>query len=73
MVLESKTPIPKNFDIFRKRPFKARTLDVYKDKSQIDYYNFNQHCKDHFAMSRARSLNQLLFAAIFFKQPALFW
>ena len=45
---------------------KARSPDVYQEKSHIEYYNFCQQCEDYFATARARGANQIPFAASFF-------
>lgn len=42
MVLEFKIPASKNFDKLQKGLFKARKLGVYRGKSYIDCYIFNQ-------------------------------
>lgn len=71
-VLESRTPVPKNFDEPRKKPLKARAPDVYRSKSHIDCYNFIEQCKDHFVMFEPRDLNQVFFAATYLNDQALF-
>ena len=51
----------------REKPLKARSPDVYRGKSHIEYYNFCQQCKDHFATAGAKSSNRILFAASFLR------
>ena len=46
--------------------------DVYWGKTYLECYNFFQQCKDDFAIARAKSQNQVPFAATFFKDIALF-
>ena len=46
--------------------------DIYQGKMHMECYNFFQQCKDHFATINATGLNQVLFAAIFLKDTALF-
>ena len=48
------------------KPLKARSSDVYCGKSHMEYYNSCQQCKDHFATTRAKGPNRILFAAFFF-------
>ena len=38
----------------------------------MEYYNFIQQYKDHFAIAGAKKLNRVLFAAIFLQEQALF-
>ena len=54
------------------RPLKAWFPDIYWGKTHLECYNFFQQCKDHFAPAGATGLNQVLFAAIFLKDTALF-
>ena len=56
----------------RERPLKARFPDIYWGKSHLEYYNFFQRCKDHFATAGATGLNQVPFAATFLKDTVLF-
>ena len=44
---------------------KVKTLDVYCDRSHMEYYNFCQQYKDHFATCEATEPNQILFIAFF--------
>lgn len=48
-----------------KKPLKVRSLDVYYNKFHIEWYNFYQQCKDHFATAKTKSLNHIFFAAFF--------
>ncbi len=36
---------------------KAKTPDVYRDRSHMEYYNFCQQCEDHFAICGATGPN----------------
>ena len=39
---------PEQSLVERKRPSKAKVLEVYYGKSYMDYYHFYQRCKNHF-------------------------
>ena len=56
----------------RERPLKAWFPDIYWDKTHLEYYNFFQQCKDHFATAGATCSNRVPFAATFLKDTALF-
>ena len=56
----------------RERSLKARFLDIYRDKTQLECYNFFQQYESHFATAGATSPNRVLFAATFLKNTALF-
>lgn len=71
-VLESKASTSCNFDEPRERPLKTKILYVYRSKSHMDCYNFIPQCKELFATSGARCLNQVLFATIFLKDQTFF-
>ena len=49
----------------QKRPFKARTLKTYFEKSHMDCYHFCQQFEDYFETPGATGMNRILFAAIF--------
>ncbi len=44
---------------------KAKTSDVYRARSPMEYYNFCQLCKDYFTTFGATGLNRIPFAAFF--------
>ena len=46
---QSSMPITPAFNETCKRLLKVRALDVYQDKSQMEYYNICKQCKDYFA------------------------
>ena len=50
------------FDGPREKSLKTRSPDVYCGKSHIEYYNFCQQYKDHFATARAKGPNHIPFA-----------
>lgn len=50
----------------RERPLKARLPDVYRGKIHLEYYNFCQQCKNHFATAGAKALNRIFFVTLFF-------
>lgn len=50
---------------------KLRALDIYKDQLDIDFYDFIQQYKDHFATSGSQDRKQVLFPAILVKERAL--
>ena len=54
------------------KPLKARFPDIYWGKTHLEYYNFFQQYKDHFAIAGATGSNRVLFAATFLKDTALF-
>lgn len=57
-VLESKTSITlRYFDKSQNRSFKAKALNMFKNKSHMDCNNLIQQYKDHFIMSKTRSVN----------------
>ena len=51
---------------------KACILNVYRGKTYLECYNFFQQCKDPFIIAGAKGQNWVPFAAIFFKETALF-
>lgn len=51
---------------------KAKNPEIDKDKSYINYYNFNYYCKDYFTTSIARKLNRVLFIVTNFNNRILF-
>ena len=53
------------FDGPREKLMKARSPNVYYNKSYMECYNFCQQCEDHFATARAKSSNRIPFAASF--------
>lgn len=53
------------------RTVKPRALDVYKNKSHIDCYNFIHQCKDYFVTSKSRGRNRVPFVATFLKEKTL--
>lgn len=56
------------------RLFKARFLDMYCVKHYLDCYNFCQQCEFHFAIDRAKNLNQTRFVDFFLRnQINFFW
>ena len=44
---------------------KARSLDVYRGKSYMDYYNFCQQCENYFTTARVTGLTRIPFASSF--------
>ena len=52
--------------------WKAQSPDIYRNKTHIECYNFFQQCKDYFATAGATELKQVLFAATFLKNTAMF-
>ena len=56
----------------RERPLKARFPDIYQGKTHLECYDFFQLCKNNFATAGTTGQNQVLFAAIFLKDTALF-
>ena len=48
------------------RLLKARTPEIYWDKSHMECYHFCQQCKDHFETSSATGANRTPFVASFF-------
>ena len=52
-------------EVSRKRPLKAKVLDMDLGKSYMDSYHFCQQWKDHFETARDTGLNRILFAALF--------
>ena len=59
-------------DELRKRPLKAKFLDLYYNKSHIKCYNFYQQSEDHFAIANTKGQNRVPFAATFLWEQALF-
>ncbi len=51
---------------------KAKTSDVYRSRSNIEYYNFCQQCEDHFATCGATWPNRILFTASFLRDQINF-
>ena len=56
----------------RKKPLKARFLELYCGKIHMECDNFIQQCEDHFATAKAKRPNRVPFAAIFLRKRALF-
>ena len=54
------------------RSQKAWFPGIYWDKTHLEFYNFFQQCKDHFAIADATGPNRVLFAALILKETALF-
>ncbi len=50
----------------------AKTLNVYHGRSHMEYYNFCQQYKDHFATCGATGPNRILFAASFLRDQINF-
>ena len=71
-VLEAQTPAPTPTPALtaseepQDKLLKARSLDVYCEKSHIDCYNFYQQSENYFATARATGANKILFATSFF-------
>ena len=63
-VLEARAPPS---DGIREKPLKARSPDVYCDKSHMECYNFCQQCEDHFATAGAKGPNRIPFAVSFLR------
>ncbi len=51
---------------------KAKTPDIYRGRSHMEYYNFCQQCEDHFATCGAIGPNQIPFAASFLRDQINF-
>ena len=51
----------------REKPLKARSPDVYRDKSYMECYNFYQQYEDYFATTRAKSPNRIFFTVSFLR------
>ena len=51
----------------REKSLKAKSPDMYCDKFHMEYYNFCQQYKDHFATVRAKSPNHVPFIAFFLR------
>ena len=69
-ILEAKAPVLTSQPlVFPNRPYKrllkARFLDMYCDKTYMEYYNFFLWCKDYFATAGAQGQNRISFTAIF--------
>ena len=52
---------------------KARSPDVYHDKSHIECYNFCQKCEDYFATTGGKGPNRIPFAAFFLRDRINFY
>ena len=61
-----------HYKVLHERLIKARFLDIYWGKTHLEYYNFFQQYKDHFATSGTTGPNRVPFAAIFLKDTGLF-
>ena len=61
-VLEARFPPS---DKLCKKLLKAKSSDIYCNKSHIEYYNFYQQCKNYFIIARAKIPNHILFATFF--------
>ena len=62
------TPAPAPAPIVAEAPYeklKVRSLDIYREKSYIDYYNLCQQFEDYFATAGAMRFTQILFATSF--------
>ena len=68
--LEARAP---SSDGLCKKPLKARLPNVYCGKSHIEYYNFCQQCEDHFATTRTKGLNYILFVSSFLRDCINFY
>ena len=68
-VLEAQAPPS---DRPRKKPLKAKLLDMNCGKFYIECYNFCQQCKDHFATAGAKGPNRIFFAAFFLRDRVNF-
>ena len=55
-----------------RKKLKARSSNVYREKSHMDYYNFCQQCEDYFATAGATGLTQILFAMSFLRNRISF-
>ena len=51
----------------QERPLKARTAEIYSEKSHMDCYHFCQQCEDYFETSGATGINCTPFTAPFFR------
>lgn len=51
-------------EVFRKRPLKAKLLDIYSEKLNMDCFYCCQQCKDHFVIAGATGLNCTPFAVL---------
>lgn len=69
-ILEAQTPAP-ILITFPENPqerfLKICFPDVYRGKNHLDCYNFCLWCKDHFAIARAKYLNQIFFPTFFLR------
>ena len=54
------------------KKLKARSLDVYREKSHIDCYNSCQQCEDYFANAGAMGSPQISFIMSFFRDRISF-
>ena len=77
IILETKPPAPAPQPLFFpdgscERPLKARFPELFCDMTQMECYNFIQQCKDYFATAGTKGPNQVLFAATFLREQALF-
>ena len=69
-VLEARAPAPTSTPapVVSEVPqdkLKARSLNIYCEKSHMDCYNFCQQCEDYFATAGAIGPTRILFAASF--------
>ena len=64
-------PVPVVSKVSREK-LKARSPDVYRGKSHMDYYNFCQQCEDYFATAGATGPTQIPFAASFLRDRISF-
>ena len=55
-----------------KKFLKARFPDLYRSKSNMEYYYFYYQCEDYFATTSAKGQNSISFAITFFLNWALF-
>ncbi len=68
--LDFQAPTPKR-NLFNDK-LKAKSLDVYYSKFQIEYYNFCHQCENYFATVGASRPHQISFVAFFLWNQIIF-
>ena len=84
-VLEARAPVPAPVPVPAPAPalasivaeapwekLKARSPDLYREKSHMDCYNFCQQCEDYFATAGATGPTRIPFAASFLQDRISF-
>ena len=54
---------PQQYKGLCEKPLKTQFLDIYWDKTYLEYYNFFQQCEDHFTSTGAKGQNWMPFTA----------